>query len=350
VSWTTLTTTRHPWIRRTPPRSRSRHPLRSALAALFVALSCALFPSRARAASLSAVEIEPRAEAALDARALRRLIKLELGDLDVPPRAGRSSTSLFVRVLSASRGEVRVELWELGGLHGERLVLGGRGSPQLVARRVALAVAELARNLRNRRHAEARAEARAQRQRRRDALAAHRRTREGPLALRSSLEAELVGPLDLALAGTNVYGQVTLGGPLRLDFGLSFLSGALLDSNTLVQSFEVAAGPARRLILTPSLDLDLGMRARAGTLLFAGVSSVDATPGQREALWARAELVARVEPRVSRALRLSFGVLSGLVLRRIGVETSPEERLRLGGVYAGIEAGIVFTPPPAPKK
>jgi hypothetical protein len=112
----------------------------------------------------------------------------------------------------------------------------------------------------------------------------------------------------------------------------------------------VAAGPARRLNLTQTLELDLGARARPGTLLFAGVSSVDAAPGQREALWARAELLARVEPRVSRAVRLSFGMLSGLVLRRIAVETSPGERLRLGGVYVGIEAGIVFTPPRGIKK
>lgn len=299
----------------------------------------------ARAATLSAVEIEPRAEAALDARALRRLIKLELGDVDVPPRAGRPSTSLFVRVLAAARGEVRVQLWELGELHGERLVLGGRGSPQLVARRVALAVAELARSLRNRRHAEAGAEQRARRQRRRDALAAYQRTREGPLALRSGLEAEIVGPLELGLAGPNVYAQATLAGPLRLDFGASFLSGALLDSSALSQSFEVGAGPARRVVLTPSLDLDLGARARAGTLLLGGVSSVDAVPGQREALWARAELVTRLEPRLSRGVRLSLGLLSGIVLRRVPVELVRGERLRVGGIYAGIEAGIVFTPP-----
>ncbi len=308
-----------------------------------------LVAPRAFAASLSAVEIDPRVEGTLDARALRRLIKLELGDLDVPPRSGRSVTSLFVRVLSSTSAEVRVELWELGELHGERLVLGGRGSPQLIARRVALAVAELARSLRNRRKAEARAEARAQRQRRRDALAAYRRTREGPLALRSSLEAGLVGPLELGLAGPNVYAQASLHGPFRFDFGASFLSGALLDAGTLAQSFEVGAGPARRMILTPSLDLDVGVRARAGALLLGGVPSVDAVPGQREALWARAELVARLEPRLTRSLRLSVGLLSGLVLRRVAVETSAGDRLRLGGLVSGLEAGLVFTPPGAQK-
>ena len=303
----------------------------------------------AASAPRAVVEIEPRAETALDTRALRRLIKLELGDVDVPPRAGRSSTSLFVRVLAAPSGQVRVELWELGELHGERLVLSGRGSPQLVARRVALAVAELARSLRNRRHAEARAELRARRQRRRDALAAYERTREGPLALRSGLEAELVGPLDLALAGPNVYGGITLAGPLRLDLGASFLSGALLDSSPLAQALEIGAGPARRVVLTPSLDLDLGARARAGTLLFAGATSVDGVAGQREALWARAELVGRLEPRLSRALRLSFGLFSGVALRRVQVQVEGGDKLRLGGIYAGIEAGVVFTPPAAQK-
>jgi hypothetical protein len=303
-------------------------------------------PAAARAATtLSAVEIEPRVEAALDARALRRLIKLELGDLDVPPRPGRDTTALFVRVLTAPGGEVRVELWELGELHGERVVLRGRGSPQLVARRVALAVAELARNLRKRRHAEALAELRARRQERREALAAYARTQEGPLALRTALEGELIGPLDLGLAGTSVYGQITLGGRLRLDLGASFLTGSALEPGAPAQALELGVGPARRVVLTPSLDLDLGARARAGTLFLGSVSAVDAVPGQREVLWARADVVARLEPRLTRSLRLSFGVLSGVVLRGVSATSDAGDRLRLGGLYAGIEAGVVFTPP-----
>jgi hypothetical protein len=300
----------------------------------------------ARAATtLSAVEIEPRVEAALDARALRRLIKLELGDLDVPPRRGRDTTALFVRVLTAPGGEVRVELWELGELYGERVVLRGRGSPQLVARRVALAVAELARNLRKRRHAEERAELRAQRQERREALAAYARTQEGPLALRTAFEGDVTGPLDLALAGTSVYGQVTLGGRLRLDLGASFLTGFALEPGTPAQALELGLGPARRVVLTPALDLDLAARARAGTLLLGGVTEVDAIPGQREVLWARADVVARLEPRVTRSLRLSFGVLAGLVLRGVSATSDEADRLRFGGVFAGFEAGVVFTPP-----
>ena len=97
--------------------------------------------------------------------------------------------------------------------------------------------------------------------------------------------------------------------------------------------------------MTPSLDLDFGARGRAGTLVLTEVLSVDQISGQREALIARGELAVRLEPRVTRALRLSLGVVSGVLLRRLPVLTTERETLRLGGLYVGVEAGFVFTPP-----
>src|SRR6187431_2323057 len=89
-------------------------------------------------------------------RATRRLVQLELSEIDVPQASAnkRSRAPLFFRVVLVEP-DVRVELWERGEYYGARGVSGSNAAGQLGARRVALAAAELARRLQRRRHVQA---------------------------------------------------------------------------------------------------------------------------------------------------------------------------------------------------
>ncbi|HOU94624.1 MAG TPA: hypothetical protein PLU22_26415, partial [Polyangiaceae bacterium] len=72
------------------------------------------------------VEIDRRASRLVDPTLTRRLVAIELGDLEVPPAPGDEPPpvprSLFVRLIGEEEGQVRVELWELGRRLGVREV------------------------------------------------------------------------------------------------------------------------------------------------------------------------------------------------------------------------------------
>jgi hypothetical protein len=303
------------------------------------------FARPALATPAPVIEIDPRVE--VDARTARRLVQLELSDVEVPKRLEDPDVALFVRVLSAGEGKIRVELWERGESHGARLVTNSRGGSQLIARRVALAAAELARGLRQKRRA-------LERQRLLDEqnkLAAERaereRTLDGPVAIRPSAAGVLVGLGDLALLGPNMTWQIHVAGATRLDLGTTALFGTVQGTGASVEALEISFGPAHR-IPVPSLglDLDLSAFARAGVLAFADVAGVDGIEGQRQSWWARAGAAGAVELRLSRHTRLSLGFSLGAVLRRVPVMLDDSREIRLGGLFLGSELGVVFTPEP----
>jgi hypothetical protein len=279
----------------------------------------------------------------LDMRAARRLVDLEIKDVKVPPAEGREEAALFFRVLGAEQGRVRVELWERGVPHGVRLVSAADGR-SLGARRVALAAAELARLLRAARFRERRA---LERER---ALAAERerieraRTLDGPVALRSALTAESVDGGELYLVGPALALELSVKPLGRLDFGAGVRGGELDATGRIAESLEVELGFSRRFVLTSALDLDASVAARAGVLTLSGVAGVDDIAGQTQTWWSRALASVRVQPRLSRELRLDAGVLGGLVLRRVPFELDSGRREDFGGVFFGAELGVVFTP------
>ncbi|HMR08263.1 MAG TPA: hypothetical protein PKA88_20920, partial [Polyangiaceae bacterium] len=60
----------------------------------------------------------------MDAQLARRLIRIELGDIEVPSRPtdkypGAAST-VFFRVLAPSHDRLHVELWDRGDFYGAR--------------------------------------------------------------------------------------------------------------------------------------------------------------------------------------------------------------------------------------
>lgn len=290
------------------------------------------------------VELGESAESLLDARATRRLLALELADIDVPPPSGnkRARVPLFFRVVQIEQN-LRVELWERGEYHGARVVSGSHAQGQLGARRVALAAAELARRLQKKRQLQA------ARERAQDLARAAAREREarraldGPFAVRPSLELTNLGNRAATLFGPRLLGQWGFADRTRLDAGFAWLAGAA-PSEARAEWLELSLSPMRRLSLAEAVDLDLGLAVAAAWVRFGRVRGVDAIPDQHETWSARAAAVLRIEPRLSRRVRLSVGAEAGLVLRAIPFQPISGDTDRLGGSWLSLDLGLVFTP------
>lgn len=302
------------------------------------------FGKLAHAASPSVVvEIDAAAERLVDPRSARRLVPLELSDVAVPvSSSARGAPVLFFRVLGRADGSLRIELWERGEYHGARLLGGAGENPQLVARRVALAAAELGRRLARKREAALQRDERLRKAREARAKVLRERTQDGPVALRSELGLGAV-PGKLLLFGQRLSGELSLTGPLRLDVGAEAWAGSLQPSlGSELQG--VSLGPAYRVILTRSLDLDLGLQAAALLVQAPAARSFDAIAAQSSSWTARLALTARFELRLSRQLRALLGGEAGSLLRSVPYESDAgAERLR--GMWWGAGLGVVVTPP-----
>jgi hypothetical protein len=290
------------------------------------------------------VEIDAAAERIVDARSTRRLVPLELADVAVPAGAGsRGAPVLFFRVLGRADGTLRVELWERGEFHGSRVLSASGENPQLVARRVALAAAELGRRVARKREA-----ALLREQRERLARAARERaeqlqTQDGPLGLRSELSFGRV-PGKLWLLGSRLTGELRLRGPLRLDVGGELGVGKLAAA--LPVALEgVTLAPAYRVRLTPALELDLGAGVSALLVQLPGAATLDAAPHQDTSWTARLQAGMRLELRLSRQLRALLGGEVGGLLRSVQFSRSESRLERLQGVWWATTLGVVVTPP-----
>jgi len=308
-------------------------------------LSCSLLSREGLARGEAVlVEIGDSAESILDARATRRLVQLELSEIDVPAASGnkRARAPLFFRVIKVDH-DVRVELWERGEYHGARVVLGSNAAGQLGARRVALAAAELARRLQKKRQLQAERERIAGLARAAEAAREARRALDGPLALRSSLEVASIGALTTTLAGPRLLTQWTLQKRARIEAGFAWLIGSA-PAAAQAEWLELSCAPMQRLSLAEAVDLDLGLNLAAAWLRLAKVRGVDDILDQNETWSARATAVVRIEPRLSRQLRLSLGMDAGLMLREVRFQSLTGSAERLRGAWLGLGLGVVFTP------
>jgi hypothetical protein len=300
-----------------------------------------LAPSRAFAKPAEVVlEIDTAAEAILDARVVRRLVLLELAEIDVPPDVNGRTPALFYRVLGRADRQVRVELWELGSLYDARVVSGAQSGGHLLARRVALGAAELARRLRQKRTALKRERDRDLEHLRTLAALATARTRQGPLALRS----EFVGLRSerLTLLGPALAAEV--GRTLRIDFTARWLGGWDDAGRALFTLAELGVGPAFRVRVAPRLDLDLAALASAATVHVAGARAVDAIAGERDTWTARGGVAVRVQPRLARWVRASASAEGGFLLRAVPAQLADGTSQRFRGGYVGLALGVVLTP------
>ncbi|HYQ16961.1 MAG TPA: hypothetical protein VEQ58_14420 [Polyangiaceae bacterium] len=333
-----------PPLRPPLPRASTERRLANAarqLAALLLLLAVWLGSSTARATPASVVvEIDLGAERLVDARSARRLVPLELADVAVPA-SGRGTPVLFFRVLGRESGTLRLELWERGEFHGARTLNGAGENPQLLARRVALAAAELGRRLARKREATLARDERLRVSREARARERRERTREGPLALRAELGLATV-PSKLWLFGQSVSAEVSLRGAFRLDVGAELWGGSL-EPRLRTELQGVGLGPAYRLVLTRALDLDLGLRAAAFVAQVPAASSLDGIAGQSSSWTAMLTGASRLELRLSTHVRAALGVAAGAVLRSVPYAAdSRTERLR--GVWLSSSLGIVVTP------
>jgi hypothetical protein len=253
---------------------------------------------------------------------------------------------LFFRVLGRPDGALRIELWERGEYHGERTLTGAGEKPQLVARRVALAAAELGRRLARKREAQLSRESRLRQNREALAREQQQRTQDGPLALRSEVSwGNAAGPL--RLLGPRLSAELSLVGPLRLDLSAEWLGGSLEPAAgpSLPSLAEgVGLGPAYRLPLGRSWDLDGGLRATALLLQVPSATSLDGLVDQDSAWTARLEAGARLQLRLTRQLRLSLGGELGGLLRSVHYSAAGRAPERLRGLWWGAGLGVVVTP------
>ncbi len=331
-----------PLVHAEAPRLGSLHRVCALLCV--AALWCA--PRLAAAAgSPVLIEISDAAEALLDARATRRLVRLELLDIQVAPPLGdkRGLDPLFFRVVQQG-ADLRVELWQRGEAHGARLVSGSGVGGQLSARRVALAAAELARRLKKKRQLAVERE-RLDSAARAVALAEDEPgAQASPLALRSSVAAVRVGSRAALLAGPRLLAQWTFARRARVDAGLSWLLGRA-PSAARTEWLELSLAPSRRVTLSSTVDLDLGAELAAAWVRLAHVRGVDLIADQNETWSARATALVRLEPRLSRRARLSVGATGGLLLREVPFQPLSGGIERLHGLWLGLDLGVVLTSP-----
>lgn len=308
-----------------------------------LALCSAVAPAYAQGRARVVIEVDAAGERLLDARAVRRLVALELSDVDVPEELDGAAPALFYRVLGDNRGFVDLELWERGTLHGSRRVSSADRAGHLFARRVALAAAELARALRQQRLAKRRVEARRVARERAERRLRLTRTLEGPIAVRTGVF--LARGDSLSVFGSNLALGFTLIEATRLELGSRISGAELEDAGARWTALELELGPAHRFRLSSGLDLDLSAMLGASALHVAGARGVDAIAAQDETWTARAALSLRLEPRLNRWIRASFGLEGGQYLRAVPIETREGATSRIRSPYAGLALGLVLTPP-----
>jgi len=309
------------------------------VAALFVSSSRSVLAAPASVV----VEIDAVAERLVDPRSARRLVPLELSDVALPVNgSARGASVLFFRVLGRADGSLRIELWERGEYHGARVLSGAGENPQLVARRVALAAAELGRRLARKREATLARDERLKKAREARARDQRERTQDGPVALRSELALGAVSG-KMRLFGQRVTGELTLRGPLRLDVGAEHWTGSL-QPGLSAELTGLHLGPAYRLALTRGLDLDLGLQAAALLIAAPQARSLDAIVGQDSSWTARLSFAPRFEVRLGRQVRALLAADAGGLLRTVPYDTD-ERAQHLHGFWWGASLGVVVTPP-----
>jgi hypothetical protein len=92
------------------------------------------------------------------------------------------------------------------------------------------------------------------------------------------------------------------------------------------------------------VELDLGVSVAAAWVRLGRVRGVDAILDQSETWSARAAAVFRLEPRLTRQVRLSIGGEAGLLLRQIPFSPLAGGADRVRGLWLGLDLGVVFTP------
>ncbi len=314
-------------------------------AAAFAAGLAGALIGRASHAVPAVVEVAEDVEPLVDAKLARRLIRLELADVELPAPIGvapksvprRTPTSadevVFVRLLRSGE-TITVELWAQGELSGERH-LSASTSEQHQARRVALASAELARRLRELRVVE-----------RQRVLRQHLASAEAD-GVPSYLTKVNIGLSAMLAGGWWADPSAALLGP-RLSFGGTTESGAGLAlvasafgaaDAALVRSWtELAVRPSWVFRPNPKTAVQVGLQLGAGVVALEPNAEFEGSVVSRQTWTAKAAIDVRGEwllsPRVSLIVSPEFGwMMRRLEVRRDGAATDLE------GLWLGVSFG-----------
>lgn len=309
---------------------------------------CAVLPYAAGmpVALATVVELSSPAEKWVDRGLVKRLIELELSDVEVPPPPGAESAldapGLYVRVLRV-RGRIVVELWDRGERKGQRR-LSPSESRVLTARRIALASGELALRLRDQRLAEQRA----YRLRQRRLAGELARPKPPMISARPFFSTELAGGVALD-GGLALWGPRMRGG-LTLDNGSEVLMGAALGNGTArelhdspaLEWFEFSTGAGYWFGVDGTVRWRLGADAALATVHFLDATVWSEAGSARETWTARGTGQAKVSWAVSRSVRLDASLEAGAILRRMWLRAADGEREGIGGLWLGAGVGVTM--------
>jgi hypothetical protein len=290
------------------------------------------------------IDVDRDAYALIDVRATERLIELETADVDVPPPpASAVAPPLYFRILAASQSALRVELWELGQPYGARSV-SAAGSATLKARRIALAAAELARRLRQRRLAEI-----AERQRAPESDESARSKHGGfpiygRLTWGAGLSGAAAGLSSAWLLGPAIDGTLRFSSGPRLSLGAAWLAGEapVFSPSASARFLQVSLSCVQGFPITRDFTVAAGLAAsvaavRIGEPRGPASAAVDT--------WSsHADLLLRGEGRLSRILSLALGPDVGVVLTPISATGSDGEVHRISGLWLGGALTLTIDP------
>jgi hypothetical protein len=313
---------------------------------------CASFVSglaRGQTRARPILEVDAGASHVVDARVAERFVALETADVEVPPPPGVVVRApLYFRVVALPGASLRVELWELGRPYGARSV-SSTGTQSLEARRIALAAAELARQLRERRVLEIAAA-------RRERSSAHAPAPPragfpiyGRVAWSGGARAATIGVSDAWLVGPHLDASLRFSSGPRLTLGGAWLAGAADPTDASGASrgarwLEVTLALTRSVSLSRRVDLDVGLSAALASVRLA--SSRDAGHASLDTWSARGGALARVEAVLGRHVALAVGPDVGAVLRPIDTSGPDGAPGRLAGLWLGGTITAVVDPLP----
>ncbi len=277
------------------------------------------------------VEVGAEAARTIDSRLTNRLVALETTDIDVPaPPSSTTKPTLYYRVLVQPGDVLRVELWELGTSSGARRI-SAEGTGQLKARRIALAAAELARQLRRRRLVEIAAADHPKVDAQKESNGPSGFPIHAAFAFDANARFADVGGDAAVLVGPELASALRFSGRQEVVLGAAWLAG---DSSRLEGSslrwLEAHLSLSQGFLLARTTELQVG----AGL----GVASVHAATTDD---WsARAGLEARLRIELGRHLALKVGPDVGALLHRVEDDGGG----RLSGLWLGASAGLQLLP------
>lgn len=291
------------------------------------------------------VEVAENVEELVDARLARRLIRLELADVELPPTLGPAPKSVpqrasmqaeevvFVRLLRSGE-TITVELWAQGQLSGERHLTASTNE-QHQARRVALASAELARRLRELRVVE-----------RQRVLRQHLASAKADAApsyvtkVNVGLSAALAGAWWADPSAMLLGPRLSLGSTAESGLGVALVASALgaADAAVVRSWTELAVRPGWVYRTSANTALHAGLQLGAGVVALAPSAQFEGSDLSRQTWNAKAAIDLRGEWLLSPRVSLIVSPELGWMMRDLEVTRGGAAR-DMGGFWLGVSLG-----------